>query len=89
MSPAWFNGGIFIGAGPWYRHFGYGYGGYRGVYGYRGGYGYRPVAYGYRGPATTGYRRRLSPEPAWLDGGGFRGGGYRASGGFSWRWISR
>src|ERR1700735_4577740 len=31
-GPSWFSGGIFIGAGPWFRG-GYGYG-YRGVYGY-------------------------------------------------------
>src|SRR6202142_41059 len=35
-GPAWFYGGVFIGAGPWYRGWG------RGGYGYgRGGYGYR------------------------------------------------
>src|ERR1700727_3064970 len=41
-GPSWFNGGLFIGAGPWFRggfgRFGYGY---RGGFGYRGGYGYR------------------------------------------------
>ena len=72
-GPSWFNGGIFIGAGPWLRGgYGYGYGrgygyGYRGIYGgYRGGYGYgRGYAYG------GGYR------------GGYGGGGYR--GGFGGR----
>ena len=34
-GPAWFNSGIFIGVGPWFRG-GYGYG-------YRGGYGFRVV----------------------------------------------
>ena len=33
-GPEWFDGGLFIGVGPWYR--GYGYGGY----GFRGGYGF-------------------------------------------------
>src|ERR1700712_4891397 len=39
-GPEWFDGGLFIGVGPWYRGYGYrgfGYGGY----GFRGGYGYR------------------------------------------------
>ncbi len=34
-GPSWFNGGIFIGAGPWFRG-GYGYGGYY-PYGYTEG----------------------------------------------------
>src|SRR6202046_540731 len=45
-GPSWFVGGLFIGAGPWYR----GYWG-RGGYGYRGGYG----GVGYRG--GVGYAR--------------------------------
>ena len=49
-GPSWFSGGIFIGAGPWYRG-GYGYG-YRGYYGYRGGYYGRPVM-GTDGPVTA------------------------------------
>jgi hypothetical protein len=62
----WFYGGVFIGAGPWYRHGGYGRGGYgyggRGGYGYggRGGYGYsgRSAYAGrgaYAGGAVRGY----------------------------------
>ena len=50
-GPAWFSGGLFIGAGPWFRG-GYGYGGYRGGYGFRGGYGYRG---GYGGGYRGGY----------------------------------
>src|SRR6202161_1640309 len=37
-GPSWFNGGLFIGAGPWFRG-GYGYRGYGYRAGYRGGYG--------------------------------------------------
>jgi len=43
-GPAWFNGGIFLGVGPWY---GWGWG-----HGFRGGYGYG------RGPWSL--RRRIS-----------------------------
>src|SRR5207253_9564901 len=65
-GPSWFLGGVFIGAGPWYRGYGYGYrGGYYGrpVYGYGRpgyGYGYGHPGYGY---ARPGY-----------GGGGYRGG---------------
>src|SRR6202020_1366941 len=47
-GPNWFNGGIFLGVGPWYG-WGWGHGwGYRGGYGYgRGGYGYGRGGYGY------------------------------------------
>src|SRR6202045_481558 len=40
-GPAWFNGGLFIGAGPWYRGY-YRGGGFYGqpVYGYGRGFGY-------------------------------------------------
>ncbi len=71
----WFSGGLFIGAGPWYRH-GYGYPGYRGVYGDRGGYGY-----GSRGGYGYGYGR-----PGYGYGGGYRGGypgrGFGGGGGY-------
>src|SRR6202035_4684191 len=54
-GPSWFSGGLFIGAGPWFRGgWGYrgGYGGWgRGGYGYRGGYG----GYG-RGGYGGGFR---------------------------------
>jgi hypothetical protein len=70
-GPEWFSGGIFIGAGPWFRG-GYGYrGGYAG-YGYRGGYGYG----GYRGGyGYGGYRGGAGY------GGGFHGGGGGGGGG--------
>lgn len=84
-GPAWFNGGVFIGAGPWFRGgYGYGYrggyyGGYRGVYGYRGGYyggGYRGgYAGGARGYAGGGYRGGYAGGARVAAGGGFHGGG--------------
>src|ERR1700761_5356836 len=44
-GPEWFNGGVFIGAGPWYHRgfYGRGYYGGRGFYrgGYRGGVAFR------------------------------------------------
>jgi hypothetical protein len=73
-GPSWFAGGIFIGAGPWYRGYygrgpwgGYGhgyYGGY-GRGGYYGGAGFHPSATPYRG----GY---AGARPAY-GGGGFNG----------------
>lgn len=68
-GPAWFNGGVFIGAGPWLRG-GYGYYGRGYGYGYRGVYGY---GYGYRGGYGSG-------RGAVANGGGYRGG-YRGGGG--------
>ena len=72
-GPSWFNGGIFIGAGPWLRG-GYGYGYGRGYgYGFRGGYGGYGRGYGYGG----GYGRAY--------GGGYRGGysgSFRGGGGY-------
>jgi hypothetical protein len=71
-GPSWFSGGIFIGAGPWFRG-GYGYRGYgyRG-YGYRSGYyGHPGYGYGY-GRGAYGYR----------GGEAFRGGGFRGGEGF-------
>jgi hypothetical protein len=68
----WFNSGIFIGAGPWFRGYGYGY---RGVYGYRGGYGYGRPGFGYGRPGYGGGFGR----PGY--GGGYGGGGFRGGGG--------
>ncbi len=69
-GPSWFSGGLFIGAGPWFR--GYGYHGY---YGYRGGYYGRPVygrpGYGYGRPGY-GYGRSVPYA------GGYRGGTVRS-----------
>jgi hypothetical protein len=82
-GPSWFLGGVFIGAGPWYRGYGYGYRGYGygyrgGYYGYRGGYYGRPgYGYGYRGgvPYGGGYRGGTTVR------GGFAGGGFHGGGG--------
>jgi hypothetical protein len=85
-GPEWFNGGIFIGAGPWFRG-GYGYG--RGYgYGYRGGYagyGYRGGYGGYRGGVGYGGGFRGVPEPRGYAGGGFHGesgGGFHGGGSY-------
>lgn len=73
-GPEWFNGGLFIGAGPWFRGgYGYGYRGGYGGYGYRGGYGYS----GYRGGA--GYRGGPVAGRGYA-GGGYRGGSYGGGG---------
>ena len=82
-GPSWFNGGIFIGAGPWLRG-GYGYGrgygyGYRGVYGRGYGYGgYGRGGYGYaRGPVGGyhgGYAGGHGGYSGFNGGGGFHGG---------------
>ncbi len=59
-GPQWFDGGVFIGAGPWYHH-GWGGPGYRGGWGHdRGGWG---GGRGYEGGGFHG------------GGGGFHGGG--------------
>jgi hypothetical protein len=78
-GPSWFVGGVFIGAGPWYRA-GYGY---RGYYPYRGGYYGRPV-YGYRpGVPAPYYRGGVAVRGGFNSGfhgnvsGGFHGGGRR------------
>jgi hypothetical protein len=78
-GPSWFTGGVFIGAGPWFRA-GYGY---RGYYPYRGGYYGRPVyGPGYR-PAVP-YRGGVAVARGGFSGGfhgnvsgGFHGGGGR------------
>ena len=66
-GPAWFSGGVFIGAGPWF-HGSYGRPGFYGHPGYYGRSGFRGGAIA-RGPAHYG--------PV---GNGFRGG--YAHGGF-------
>lgn len=78
-GPSWFSGGIFIGAGPWYRGgWGRGYYGGYGAHGFYGGRGY----YGgpaYRGGYGGGYR-------GGYNAGGYRGGGaYRGGGGGGFR----
>src|SRR5580692_10376293 len=75
-GPSWFAGGLFIGAGPWFRA-GYGYRSYP----YRGGYYGRPVyGPGYR-PAVP-YRGGVAAVRGGFSGGfrgagGFHGGGRR------------
>jgi hypothetical protein len=90
---SWFLGGVFIGAGPWYRGwygrgpwYGYGHGGWYG----RGGYGYggRPIATPYRGGAyngarpayTSGYHGNAYAGGAY-HGNAYAGGGYHAPAG--------
>jgi hypothetical protein len=67
-GPSWFNGGIFIGAGPWFRG-GYGYRGYGYRAGYRGGYGRAYAGRGFAGGRAVG-------------GGGFHGNARAGGGGF-------
>ncbi|HTS56873.1 MAG TPA: hypothetical protein VMH03_04950 [Terriglobales bacterium] len=84
-GPQWFVGGVFIGAGPWYRGY-YGHSFYRGPY-YGGWYGrgwYGPHAlphagYGYNSRAVPVYRGPVAHAQL---GNGFRGGagGFRGSG---------
>jgi hypothetical protein len=80
----YFVGGVFIGAGPWFRGWGGGYG--RGYYG-RSGYGYGRGGFGYGGRGFYGsrggyagrggvgsYARSGSSFRGGSAGGGFRGG---------------
>jgi hypothetical protein len=87
-GPEWFNGGIFIGAGPWF-HAGWGYRGGWGGYGYRGGYygGYHAgIGYGggfHGAPAPGGFHG--APPSGGFHGApggnpGFHGGGQVAGG---------
>ena len=92
-GPSWFSSGVFIGAGPWYRGYGFGRGYYgRGFYGgvgYRGGYfgrGYAGRGYAGRGYSGRGYAggargfsgaRGYSGGGMGGGGGGFHGGGHR------------
>ncbi|MGA3323016.1 MAG: hypothetical protein ABSF45_00965 [Terriglobia bacterium] len=72
-GPAWFSGGVFIGAGPWFH-------GYRGYYS-GGGYFGRGPAFsgpgGYRGGFGHGYSGgRFNGGGSFHGGGGnFHGGG--------------
>ncbi len=68
---SWFSGGIFIGAGPWYRGGWYGrgpwYGYGHGYYGHPGyGYGGRPIATPYRG-GYNGYNGGHTAYAATMD----------------------
>jgi hypothetical protein len=88
-GPDWFVGGVFIGAGPWYRGYwgrgGYGWGrGYYGGVGYRGGYGYRGgVGYARTGGYAAGGHAFAGGAAGGYHGGGAVGGGYHGGGGFS------
>lgn len=73
-GPEWFSGGLFVGAGPWFRG---GYGGYYGRgYGYGYGRGGYPIARGgYYERGAPGYAARgYAAAPRGLAGGGARGG---------------
>jgi hypothetical protein len=87
-GPEWFNGGFFIGAGPWFRGFGF-RGGFRGGVGFRGGEGFRG---GFAGrPGFNGGRPGFAGRPGvgarGPVGGNFRGnaGSFRGSTGGSFR----
>jgi len=71
-APRYFVGGIFVGAGPWFRGWGHPYGWYvRPGYAYHPGWGYGP-GYGYR--AGYAYRPGYASRPGYA----YRGpaGGY-------------
>ena len=77
-GPNYFVGGIFVGAGPWFRGWGHPYGWY-----VRSGYAYRPGPV-YRGAPVHGFVGR---HEAWHgnasgfhDGAGFHGGGFHGGG---------
>jgi hypothetical protein len=84
-GPEWFSGGIFIGAGPWFRGFGPGFrGGFRGGVGFRGGFAGRPgfnggrPGVGARGPVGGNFRGGAPAR-------GSVGGNFRGSTGGSFR----
>src|SRR5271167_2078480 len=81
-GPSWFSGGVFIGAGPWYR----GYYGGRGYYGRPGYYGRGYYGRGYYGGARGFVGRGPAYGGRGAVGGGFRGGnargGFQGGGGF-------
>src|SRR5271165_4697580 len=55
-GPAYFSGGIFIGAGPWFHGGYYGRPGYGGGYGWHGGNGWHGNGYVGHGSVAGGYR---------------------------------
>ena len=83
-GPNYFVGGIFVGAGPWFRGWGHPYGWYvRSGYAYRPGWVYRPGPV-YRGAPVHGF---VGGHEAWHgnasgfhDGAGFHGGGFHGGG---------
>ncbi|MDR3720225.1 MAG: hypothetical protein P4L00_01385 [Candidatus Acidoferrales bacterium] len=72
-GPEYFDGGLFIGAGPWFHGF---YG--RGFYG-RPGYWGRP---GFRGPAPRGFSGGFRGERGFRSGDFHGGGAVRGGRGF-------
>jgi hypothetical protein len=88
-GPEWFNGGFFIGAGPWFH--GYGHPGFVGRPGFFGRPGFRsgPVVRGQgsfghgpvvgRGPVSGGFHggAGFHGGGSFHGGGGFHGGGRR------------
>ena len=79
-GPSWFSGGIFIGAGPWFRG---GFYGRPGFYGGRPGFYSRPgfVARGPVGGFHGGVAVRGGAVRGGFAGGGFRGGAAVRGGG--------
>ena len=83
-GPNYFVGGIFVGAGPWFRGWGHPYGWYvRSGYAYRPGWVYRPGPV-YRGAPVHGF---VGGHEAWHGnasgfhgGAGFHGGGFHGGG---------
>lgn len=75
-GPNYFVGGIFIGAGPWFRGWGHPWGYYvRPGYAYRPGFAVRP-GYGNR----PGYAYHAAPPAHGFVGGGYHGGAYHGGG---------
>ena len=79
-GPNYFVGGIFVGAGPWFRGWGHPYGWYvRSGYAYRPGWVYRPGPV-YRGAPVHGF---VGGHEAWHgNASGFHGGAGFHDGGF-------
>jgi hypothetical protein len=69
-GPSWFAGGVFIGAGPWYRGWGHPYYPARGFV----GRGFAGRGFEGRGPVGRGFAAR---GPVGGSRGGFHGGGSR------------
>jgi len=85
-GPNWFVGGVFIGAGPWFRGFGFrGFGyrgfGFRGPFAGRGGFGFGHEAW--RGGHGAGWGGSGFAGRGFAGAGrGWGGGGFRGSSGF-------
>ena len=82
-APNYFVGGIFVGAGPWFRGWGHPYGWYvRPGYAYRPGWAYRP-GYVYRGAPVHGFgggHEAWHGNPGGFHGEGLHGGGFHGGG---------